>query len=257
MNEELKVHMIEALKQDIRFDGRKAEEFRDIELETGVTNTAEGSAKVKIGETEVFAGVKMELGTPYPDKPDEGTIMVGAELIPLSNPEFEAGPPTIQGVELARVVDRGIREGQALNFKELCIKPGEKCWIVSIDIVSLNDAGNLIDASALASLAAIMDTKLPEIKDGAVDYKHKTEKGLNLTKFPIAVTVIKIGDSFLIDPTSEEEKAIDARLTVTTTEDGKICSLQKGGSAPLSLDQIDRMIGIAIKNVAQLRKVLK
>src|SRR3989338_554418 len=129
MNGELKNHVTKLLSADTRLDGRKPEDFRNpIRVDYDVVKTAEGSAKVTIGETEVFAGVKREVGEPYPDVPEQGTIIVGAELLPLSNPDFELGPPGIQATELARVVDRGIRESKALDFKKLCMEKGKSIW---------------------------------------------------------------------------------------------------------------------------------
>ena len=81
-----------------RIDGRKFDEFRKISVETGVSKNASGSARCKIGDTEVVVGVKFDLGEPYSDSPDEGTIMVTAELIPLASPEFESGPPGVKSV---------------------------------------------------------------------------------------------------------------------------------------------------------------
>jgi len=181
--------------------------------------------------------------------------MVGAELIPLSSPENEPGPPSIKAVELARVVDRGIRESKAIDFKKLCVTAGEKAWIVIIDIVTLNDDGGLFDASALAVLAALKDTKFPSFDGEKVDYKTKTDKTLELSKTPIAVTVFKVGEHFIIDPTTEEEKVIDARLTITT-DNGVICALQKGGPTPLTMDDVSKMIDIALEQCEILRKAL-
>ena len=49
----------------IRLDGRSLEEYRKpIKIETNISNMAEGSAKVTIGETVVIAGVKMDVGEP-------------------------------------------------------------------------------------------------------------------------------------------------------------------------------------------------
>ncbi len=257
MHRELRSHIISLLNADTRLDGRKLIEYRKpIELEYGVVKTAEGSARVKIGETEVFVGVKMEVGEPYPDIPDEGTIIVGAELLPLSNPEFELGPPGIQAIELARVVDRGIRESKCLDFKKLCIEAGKKVWLLIIDICPINDAGNLFDASSLAALAALKDAKYPAFDGEKVDYKSKTDKRLELEKTPIAVTVIKIGEKFIVDPDIEEEKAIDARLTVSTIEDGTLCALQKGGDYPLTIEDIEKMLDIGIEKGKELRKCL-
>ena len=257
MHKELRSHIISLLNAGIRLDGRKLIEYRKpIEVEQGVVKTAEGSARVKIGETDVMVGVKLDVGEPYPDTPDEGTIIVGAELLPLSNPEFELGPPGIQAIELARVVDRGIRESKAIDFKKLCIEKGEKIWMVIIDICPINDAGNLFDAASLAALAALKCTRYPGFDGEKVDYKQKTDKKLQLEKMPIAVTVIKIGDKFIVDPDTEEEMAIDARLTVSSIEDGTLCALQKGGDFPLTIEDIDKMLDIGIEKGKELRKHL-
>ncbi|TKJ17025.1 RNA-binding protein [Candidatus Woesearchaeota archaeon B3_Woes] len=258
MIEDLKLHMDGFFKKNIRFDGRKFDEYRDISVETNISKSAEGSARVKIGDTEVIVGVKLELGKPYPDSPDEGTIMVGAELLPMSNPEFESGPPSIGAVELARVVDRGIRESKVLDFKKLCIEKGEKIWIVAIDIITINVDGNLFDASALAAMVALKNAKFPKIEDDKVNYKELTKESLPLSKKdPVSVTVCKIGDTYLIDPTTEEEKVVDARLTVATTKEGKICAMQKGEVEPLSINDIDKMVELASKKCDEMRKHIK
>ena len=54
-----------------RFDGRKYDEFRKIEIETGISKKAEGSARVKLGKTDVIVGIKMGVDEPYPDSQDE------------------------------------------------------------------------------------------------------------------------------------------------------------------------------------------
>ena len=257
MFKELRSHIISLLDANTRLDGRKLAEYRKpVEVEYGVVKTAEGSARVRIGETDVMVGVKLEVGEPYPDTPEEGTIIVGAELLPMSNPEFEPGPPGIQAIELARVVDRGIRESKALDFKKLCITPGEKIWMVVIDICPINDAGNLFDASSLAALAALKSTRFPAFDGEKVDYKNKTDKKLQLEKEPIGVTVIKIGNRLIVDPDIEEEKVVDARLTVASLEDGTLCALQKGGDFPLTTEEISEMLDIGIEKAKELRKCL-
>jgi exosome complex component RRP42 len=257
MYRDLKEHIIKLIEAETRLDGRKALEFRKpVTVEYGISKTAEGSARVKIGGTEVIVGVKLEIIAPYPDAPDKGTIMVGAELLPLSNPEFESGPPGIQAIEIARVVDRGIRECKAIDFKKLCITEGEKAWVVVIDICTINDEGNLFDASALAALAALKDTKFPKFDGEKIDYEQKTEEKLPLTKEPLPVTVIKIGDNFIVDPLTDEEKVVDARLTVASTADGTLCAMQKGGEMPLTTEDISKMVDIALDKSKELRGAL-
>jgi len=257
MNEELKAHIIGLLDKGTRLDGRKALEYRKpIKVEYDVSKSAEGSARVIIGETEMITGVKMAIETPYPDTPESGNLMVGAELSPMASPEFESGPPSIQAIELARVVDRGIRESKAVDFSKLCIEKGEKVWSVMIDLAPINDAGNLFDVSALSALAAVKSAKFPKLEGETINYMEKTKDSLPLQKQPISVTVCKIGKYFIVDPITEEEKVIDARLTVAVGEDGKLYALQKGGEATLTEEEILEMVDIAIEKTKELRKAL-
>ncbi len=257
MNENLKNHMLKSLEQGVRYDGRDFEEYRPVEIETGTVRTAEGSARVKMGETEVIVGVKMSVGSPFSDRPEEGVIIVNAELLPMSSPEFEPGPPGKNAIEIARVVDRAIRESKAVDLKDLCIEKGEKCWLLNIDVVTLNHEGNIRDAASIGAIAALRDAKFPVYEDGVVDYKKKTDKSVPLTKTPVGVTVIRIGEHLLIDPLLKEEEAADSRLTVATTEDGKLCALQKGEDEALTLEEVEQMVELGMKKSEELRKLLK
>jgi len=239
-----------------RVDGRKLDEFRKIIIESNVSKNAAGSARCKIGNTEVIVGVKFDIGEPYPDSPDEGTIIVTAELIPVASPDFELGPPGSKATELARIVDRGIRESKCIDFKKLCVREGEKVWMVFIDIYPLNDDGNLIDASVLASLKALSESKFPKLANDKVDHETKTNVGLKLNKVPVTITLYKINNNILVDVNNKEEEVIDARLSVSVS-DGNIHALQKGGDSPFSLDEIGKMIDMAVKREKELAKFLK
>ncbi len=212
-----------------RLDGRDLQDYREIKVEQGIIEKAEGSARVLLGKTEVMAGVKIETGEPFPDTPNEGVLTVNAELVPLASPTFEPGPPDENSIELARVVDRGIRESKAIEVEKLCIEPGKKVFVIFVDIYVLNHDGNLIDASALAALAALLNTKMfnYEIEEGEVKIKPGYTS-LPVRKHPIAVTFAKINDKLIVDPWLEEEQIMDARLTITIDDDGKLCALQKG-----------------------------
>ena len=255
MNNISKEYLLGLLQSGRRLDGRKLDEYRNIDIEYNVSKNAEGSARVKLGNTEVIVGVKLEVGEPYPDMPDEGTIIVNAELLPLSNPEFESGPPNSQSIELARVVDRGIRESKALDFKKLCIKAGEKIWMVLIDIYSINDEGNLQDAASLAAMAALLQAKMPKYDGEKVDYKEHSGK-LPIARKTVECTVMKIGEHFIVDPVKEEEAFVDARLTVAVMDDNNVCAMQKGGEKALSIEDAEKMIEIAIEKTKELRKKL-
>lgn len=239
-----------------RIDGRGLEDFRKISIETNISKNAAGSAKCKMGNTEVMVGVKFDMGEPYPDSPNEGTIVVTAELIPLASPDFELGPPSAKATELARIVDRGIRESKCIDFKKLCIKEGEKIWMAFIDIYPLNDDGNMVDASVIAALKALSEAKFPKIDGDRIDNETRTNVGLKLEKTPVLTTLYKIGNNILVDVNNKEEQVIDARLSVSVAN-GNIHALQKGGDASLTIDEVKKMVEIAIKKEKELVKFLK
>ena len=242
-----------------RFDKRKLDEFRDIIIEHNVSKNAEGSARVKIGKTEVVVGVKMDIGEPYPDLPDKGNLMVTAELLPLSSPRFENGPPKFPAIELGRVIDRGIRESKFIDFKKLCIKKGEKVWTVFVDIYSINDDGNLFDAAGIGAIVALKNAKMPKYnkKEEKIIYGEWTEEKIPLTKdIPISITAYKIGDNFVIDPTREEEDISETRITIGSSN-GIISSMQKGESKEISIEEFEKVLDLVEKTERELFKKIE
>jgi exosome complex component RRP42 len=244
------------IEEGMRIDERKFDEYRPIVIEKNVIMKAEGSAGVLIGNTYVLAGVKMSVGEPFPDSPDEGVLMVNAELVPVASPTFEPGPPDENSIELARVVDRGIRESKCIDLEKLCVEEGKKVWILNIDIHVLDHDGNLIDASALAAMTALLTANIPRYEDGKVVYGEYEGK-LPTSDTPIAVTVTKISNKLLIDPNLEEENALDARVTITTNEKGDICAVQKGGKGFLTTDELKQATDLSINKGIELRKLIK
>ena len=237
------------LAEGKRFDGRKPEEFRDIKIETGVSKNAEGSSRVRMGDTEVICGVKLGIGTPYPDSPEKGNMMVTTELLPLSSPRFESGPPKFPAIELARVIDRGIREIGLIDVEKLCLEKGEKVWTVFIDIYPVNEGGNLLDAAGIAAVAALRTAKMLKYdkKEEKVLFGEWENKGLPLTKnIPFSMTIYKIGDNFVVDPTREEEDVATARITVGMSN-GVISSMQKGLEESLTLKEMGEVLDLVEK----------
>jgi exosome complex component RRP42 len=251
------------LAQGKRFDGRKPDEFRKLEIEIGVSKNAEGSARVKLGSTEVIVGVKMGIAEPYPDSPDKGNLMVTAELSPISSARFESGPPKFPAIELARIVDRGIRESKVIESEKLCIKKGEKVWNVFIDIYPINADGNLIDAAGIGAMIALKNAKMPKYdeKEEKVLFGEHTIKNLPLAKdLVIPITFYKIGEEFLIDPTQEEEDVSEARITIGSAN-GFISSMQKGGKEVIKekemfkvLDTVDNVCKDMFKKIEKFLK---
>jgi exosome complex component RRP42 len=238
-------------EQGKRLDGRGFQQYRKIEIETHVVNKAEGSARVKIGNTQVMVGVKMDVGEPFPDCPDKGVLSTAAEFIPMASPDFESGPPRQNAIELARVVDRGVRESQVVQIDKLCITAGEKVWIVFIDIHILDYDGNLFDAASLGALAALLTTVVP-----AKRFELGEDYPLPMTEPPISCTAVKINDFVMFDASLDEEEIADVRLTVATDTNGDIRAMQKGLEGSFTKDEIQKVIKGALDNGQEIRRQL-
>jgi exosome complex component RRP42 len=246
-----KDYITNLVKGGKRLDNRAFDEYREIKVEKGYAkDKACGSAMVNVGDTKVLAGISVDVGEPYPDSPTSGVMTVSAELRPMASPAFETGPPGEDAIELARVVDRGIRESGCIDTQKLLIEEG-KVWVVFVDIHIIDHLGNLIDAAGLAAISALLDARMPKYEDGKIirgEFKGK----LPLTCTPIPCTSAKIADSILLDPALDEEYAMTSRLTVTTTD--TLNAMQKGGQGAMTEEDVMNAVDLAFKNGKDIRK---
>lgn len=256
-------HMLKLIKRGERIDNRGLLDYRPINIILSPLEKTEGSALVKLGKTQILVGVKLELGTPFKDRPNEGVLQVHAEFVPLASPSFEPGPPDENAVELARVIDRSLREPKVVKLDELVVEPGRVVWVVYNDIYLMDFAGNAMDASMLASMAALATSKIPRLEktdDGYRIDRSIREKPLPISNYVVTVTMAIIGDIILVDPTLEEENIADAILTIAVDENGRICGAQKRGEKGISRNTMEKAIDIALDKgkwlISQLKNVL-
>ena len=180
--------------------------------------------------------------------------MTNCEMLPMADPTFEPGPPSEDSIELARVVDRGIRESELVDLDKLCVKEGEHVWMLFIDLHIIDNCGNLFDACELAVMAALKSMKLPvaTVIENEVIISEEETFDLPINNELALCTFVKIGDKMVIDPTLSEESVATARLNVGVTKDGHICSMQKGGQEPLTKEDILFAVNLAVKKTNEL-----
>ncbi len=253
-----RIQMSELLAKGKRLDGRGLTDYRELKIEVGLIKKANGSAMVKLGNTQVIAGIKVEVDEPFSDMPDKGLFICNAEVLPTASAYAEPGPPDEDAIELARVVDRGIRESEMIALDKLVLISGKKVYAVFADVSVLNTDGNLFDATSYAVVSALLTTRIPkyEVKD---DRLVKTEDTIPLpiNTIPVSVTMARIGDSIIVDPTSEEEMCMEARVTISTDEQGRICAMQKGNPGTFTLEQLNNAVSIAIDKGNEIRALIK
>lgn len=244
----------ERLSKGIREENRGIFSYRDIKLEINKMSNAEGSAQIMLGNTKVLVGIKLDVGEPMRDKPEEGSIMTAAELLPLAYHKYDSGPPSAEAVELSRVIDRGIRAANVIDVKKLFIEP-EKAWNVFIDVYVLNYSGNLFDAGTLAAVAALLNTRMPKYEDSKV-----VREG-NLGKLPIAntctsCTFAKVAGTTVLDTDANEEDFSEARITIANDEK-YIRAMQKGLGGSFSHNEIDKLVETTFERSKDLRRIIQ
>ena len=244
----------EYLSKGKRIDGRSFKDYRPIEIKHSIISKAEGSAFVNLGGTKVIAGIKLDIGEPFPDTPNEGILIVNAEFTPLSSPEVEPGPPGEDAIELARIVDRVIRESQAIELEKLFIEEG-KVWIVYVDLSILDMRGNLLDASTLAAVKALLSTQIPKYENGKIVRGEYISK-LPVVYKPVSVTIGKYNGNLILDLSKEEEEVVDVKLAIGVRDDDKIVAMQKQGIGTLTFKDVENALDLAIEKSKELRRLL-
>ncbi len=249
--------IIKSLEKNKRLDNRGFNEYRSLKIKFGHIPNADGSAEVNLGNTIILVGVKVDVTSPFPSEPNKGILIVNAEFPPVASPDFEPGPPDENAIELARVIDRGLRKPEIIDFSSLCIIPGQKVYRIWVDIYVLNHNGNLIDAAGIATLVALSVTKFKK-------YEYVQDKGLvstgekmslTLKNFPLYITYVKIGNSLLLDPILEEEMLADCKLTTIVSEGNLISGIQKSGAGTLTMEELEYILTNAINIYPKMKEI--
>ncbi|MEM3089715.1 MAG: exosome complex protein Rrp42 [Candidatus Nitrosotenuis sp.] len=254
-----KKKVLSLIKEGQRIDGRALDEPRQITIDVGVIPKAEGSARIRLGDTEVVCGVKIQPDKPFPDLGDRGIFICTAEILPLADPSVEPGPPGEEVIELARVVDRGIRESGMIDLTKLVLEKNKSVIGLFVDNSVTDYDGNLFDACSYASVASILSCRVPkwELVNDTPTLVEGQFSEPPITTIPVSVTMGKIGDTIVVDPNADEWACMDARITMTTNNAGNICAIQKGGTDGFTVEQLMQCSKVAISTGAKIREIIK
>ena len=69
-------------------------------------------------------------------------------------------------VDITNFIDKVLKSSRAIDRESVCIVQGRLVWSVQVDLYIINEDGNLVDACFLAAVAALMNTRLPEVTLG-------------------------------------------------------------------------------------------
>ncbi|XP_068261001.1 exosome complex component RRP42 isoform X1 [Nyctibius grandis] len=251
LSEAEKVYIMHGVQEDLRVDGRGCEDYRSAEVETDVVSNTSGSARVKLGHTDILVGVKAEMGTPKLEKPDEGYLEFFVDCSANATPEFEGRGGEELGTEIANTLYRVFSSESSVDLKSLCINPREHCWVLYVDVLLLECGGNLFDAISIAVKAALFNTRIPKVRvledeEGSKEIELSDDPydciRLNVDDVPCIVTLSKIGYRHVVDATPQEEACSLASLLISVTSKGALTSMKKMGRGSLDPESIFEMM---------------
>ncbi|EDX18137.1 GD15722 [Drosophila simulans] len=225
-----------AVKQNQRLDGRRSNESRDVELTFG---TDWGSVAVSMGDTKVMAQVICEMGLPSLSRPNEGKLQLNVLLGGVAFLDEAYSTHDQRSLKLNSLLERTFRSSKCIDLESLCVAAEKHVWCIRVNVNVINHDGNLYDASSIATLAALMHFRRPDVsyKDG--ELRIFKQNGLEFTPllfhhYPVSVTycVYKSSGQPILDPTLLEENAADSVIVLSFNSYQELCSLTAGGTAP-------------------------
>ncbi|CAJ2674371.1 exosome complex component rrp42-like protein [Trifolium pratense] len=253
-------HFIQGgIAQDLRCDGRKRLTYRPIHVETGVIPQANGSARIRIGATEVIASVKAELGKPSLSQPDKGKVFIYIDCSSTAEPAFEGRGGEELSAELSTALHcclLGAKSGAGagIDRTSLVVVEGKICWDLYIDGLVVSSDGNLLDALGAAIKAALSNTGIPSVKVTAgaasdeqpeVDISDEEFLQFDTSGVPVIITLTKVGREYIVDATPEEESQMSSAISISVNKKGHICGITKRGGAGLDPSVILDMVSVA------------
>ncbi|CAK9830681.1 Exosome complex component RRP42 [Anthophora retusa] len=247
-----KTFILHGIDADLRNDGRRRCEYRSMEIETKLMPQTHGSARLRIGNTDILVGVKVELDVPHADKPNEGKLKFFVDCSATATPVFEGKGGDELATTISNTLTNAYQSRNVFDLRTICILPRKKCWKMFVDVLILQCGGNLFDAVGIAVKAALFSTEIPKITatlDGGEPYIQLSDAFYNWTKLdtsncPVIVTLCKIGDNYIVDPTAEELacSASGIVMSVTPLTSSTISVVVKLGHESIQIVTLAKML---------------
>ncbi|EUD68733.1 exosome complex component RRP45 [Plasmodium inui San Antonio 1] len=248
------------LKKKLRLDGRNFEDSRNISI---YFLGEHGNVEVSIGHTKVICRITSEIVKPFDKKPNEGIVKVNLDIDSFTNAN-DNSQISDECLEIRNLIERILKSSNLLNFESLCIIPQKKVWCLLVNIIVIENDGNLYDSCYLSAYSGLVHYRNNEvtvdnsgniiIEEGETSYTP-----LSIHNTPILTTFAYFNCEAicLIDPSIQEEEFMSSKLSVALNKNGKLVSILKPGGSPISYEKILEAIELAKKRVKSILKILE
>ena len=237
----------------MRHDQRGADELRPVEIIPHYISSAEGSALIRLGETQVISTASIEDGVPpFIKGSGKGWITSEYAMIPRATEsrtprEATRGRQGGRTMEIQRLIGRSLRA--VIDLEKL----GERTVWIDCDVIRAD--GGTRTASITASLVAL-GLAFHELM------KLKVLKSLPLRDYVAAISVGIVGGETFLDLNDAEDSTADVDMNVVMTGGGRLVEVQATAEGrPFTLENLKDLIEAARPGIEKLltlqRSILK
>src|ERR1700683_1066786 len=233
----------------MRPDGRKPDELRPVEIATGYLKTAEGSALITIGNTQVLCAASVDTsGPPCVRTTGRGWVTAEYSMLPRATStrtarEVAKGRPSGRTHEIQRLIGRSLRA--VIDLSVL----GERSIILDCDVIQA-DGGTRVASITGAYVALALAVKQMQ--------KYKMVSKSPLTGAVAAISVGMLRGEAILDLCYEEDSSADVDANVVMTGDGRFIEFQATAEhRSFDDEQMGHMTELARKGVAELIAIQK
>ncbi len=227
-----------------RSDGRTDGALRDLRMQPGFIEHAEGSVLIEMGRTRVICTASVEEGVP-PFLKGRGTGWVTAEygMLPRSTHtrnDREAARGKVGGrtMEIQRLIGRSVRA--AMDMRAL----GERTVKIDCDVIQAD--GGTRTASITGAWVALALACRRLLAEGLVERTP-------IVKAVAAVSVGIIDGRALLDLAYDEDSRADVDMNVVMTSDGEFVEVQgTGEGGTFRRAQLDELCDLGWTGIQEL-----
>lgn len=235
----------------IRIDGRLEDQLRQVVIERGWSEHAEGSALISFGSTKVLCTASFTPGVPrWKVGKGEGWVTAEYAMLPRATHDRndrEAVKGKVGGRthEISRLIGRSLRA--IIDVKEL----GENTIVIDCDVLQAD--GGTRTAAITGAYVALHDAI-----DWAKTHKHIPAKSKPLIDSVAAVSVGIIDQVAFLDLAYTEDVRAETDMNVVVTGSGKFVEVQgTAEAAPFDRDELNRLLDLALKGASELTLIQK
>ena len=223
--------------------------MRPVEIATGYLVTAEGSALIKVGHTQVLCAASVEdTVPPFLRNTGKGWVTAEYAMLPRATGkrtprEVTKGHPSGRTQEIQRLIGRSMRA--VVDMGAL----GERTIFLDCDVIQADGGTRTASITgAFVALALALKTLV----------EHKVLKTSPLRDHVAAISVGLVGGAPLLDLCYEEDSRADVDMNVVMTGRGRFIEVQ--GTAehtPFDDAQMSALIGLARAGIGRLVEIQK